>query len=287
MEILVKGEKYLASATAVSTITKKCEAASAKILLPGYKEYECSQCGNIFPRFYASKSKLCCSCIQVNRKITAGDIVKVQSEYPKTTALQSIEEVESYYAEEKITCLLCGNEYKALSHTHLKHLHEVSAREYKLMFGLYLSKGLLGATSKEIHSDRLKSFMSAERRIPILKALHQRNAETPPAHVNYSHAPALIKKQKDAAIPAISRSSNHITKRKNMVSAPCSRCGCIVEVSEATAITKRCQLLCKTCRGVRHKESQQRWADKKGVDLKQFQSQCARRSYLKKKGEVE
>ena len=214
-----------------------------------------------------------------NKKIKAGEIVKVQTGYPKTTALQSIEELEAYYSSEKITCLLCGNEYKTLSHTHLENIHGVTAREYKTMFGLYLSIGLLGRATKKIYSDRMRLRLTPELKEAVVSKLHQSNKENPPTNPGYSHSPALIKKQKASMRQSVrSNIHNHVTSRKNIVPAQCSRCGAIIQVSESTAITKRCILLCGPCKGIRHKESQQRWADKNGIDLKQFQVKCARRN---------
>lgn len=282
MNIIVAGENYIASSKAVDSINKKCEAAYTKTLLLGYKECECIQCGASFIKFYASRARTCCACSLINKKIKAGEIVKLQAGYPKDTAIQSLEELESYYSGEKITCLLCGNEYRALTPKHLNGAHGVTTKEYKLMFGLYLSRGLLGGATRKIYSERQHEVMQGETKTRILKIMHQHNSNNPRIVVGCAHSPALVEKRKAISKAAIV-SDNHISKRKNIVAANCSKCGETVEVSEATAITKRCKLLCARCKEINHKESQQRWADKKGIDIKQFMAQCSRRSYLKNK----
>lgn len=282
MNIIVAGENYIASSKAVDSINKKCEAAYTKTLLLGYKECECIQCGAAFIKFYASRARMCCACSLINKKIKAGEIVKLQAGYPKDTAIQSLEELESYYSGEKITCLLCGNEYRALTPKHLNGAHGVTTKEYKLMFGLYLSRGLLGSATRKIYSERQHEVMQGETKTRILKIMHQHNSNNPRIVVGCAHSPALVEKRKAISKAAIV-SDNHISKRKNIVAANCSKCGETVEVSEATAITKRCKLLCTRCKGINHKESQQRWADKKGIDIKQFMAQCSRRSYLRNK----
>lgn len=282
MNIVIAGENYITSSKVVDNINKKCEASYMKTLLRGYKECECIQCGAAFPKFYASRAKTCCACSIINKKIKSGEIAKLQAGYPKDTALQSVEELESYYSGEKITCLLCGNEYRALTPKHLNGAHGVTNKEYKLMFGLYLSKGLLGAATRKIYSDRQREVMQGETKTRILKTMHQHNSDNPRRWVGCAHAPALVDKHKLISKAAIA-SDKHISKRKNIVAANCSRCGEVVEVSEATAVTKRCKLLCARCKEIRHKESQQRWADKNGIDIKQFMARCSRRSYLKNK----
>ena len=74
---------------------------------------------------------------------------KAISGYPKTGAFQTPEEVYDYFNAEKITCLLCGKEYKALA-AHLQ-IHGISADEYKGMYGLPWRTGLTGTATRALN----------------------------------------------------------------------------------------------------------------------------------------
>ncbi|MCP4688160.1 MAG: MucR family transcriptional regulator [Desulfobacterales bacterium] len=68
---------------------------------------------------------------------------KVLPGYPKTDKFETDEEVEAYFAGEKIQCLLCGKWYMQL-HLHVIGIHGVTADEYRELYGLPWSRGLTG-----------------------------------------------------------------------------------------------------------------------------------------------
>lgn len=58
-----------------------------------------------------------------------------------------------YNDEGKPICHICGKAYhKLMSHVH--QIHEISAYEYKVEFGLETSKGIMSDDSKELASER-------------------------------------------------------------------------------------------------------------------------------------
>lgn len=60
----------------------------------------------------------------------------VKTGFPLNIPFKSIEEVTQYLSRPLLTCLLCGNEFKWLSGTHLKRVHNISEREYKTKYNL-------------------------------------------------------------------------------------------------------------------------------------------------------
>lgn len=69
--------------------------------------------------------------------------------FPWEGTFTTKEEVEEYLSETPgIQCLRCGRVFKALG-KHLLNMHSMNAREYKTLYGLPQSRGLIAADSKE------------------------------------------------------------------------------------------------------------------------------------------
>ena len=64
-------------------------------------------------------------------------------------------ELAEYFGEELLTCLLCGKKRRALG-THLRRVHEKTVDEYKELFGIPWSYGLVCRATAESHSRALK-----------------------------------------------------------------------------------------------------------------------------------
>ena len=58
--------------------------------------------------------------------------------YPMERKL-TLDEVDAYFTEERITCLMCGKKYKGLG-SHIR-VHDINEEEYKMRFGLPLTRG--------------------------------------------------------------------------------------------------------------------------------------------------
>ncbi len=69
--------------------------------------------------------------------------------FPRKEKFKSKEEVDSYFAGERIQCLLCGRWFKWISGMHLGHIHGISSDAYKEMFGLPWKRGLLGTLARK------------------------------------------------------------------------------------------------------------------------------------------
>jgi hypothetical protein len=67
--------------------------------------------------------------------------------YPITNMFSNIKDIKEYLNGEKITCLLCGRTYKALS-THIYLAHQRSIDSYKEQYGLPYWQGLTSISTK-------------------------------------------------------------------------------------------------------------------------------------------
>ncbi len=83
--------------------------------------------------------------------------------YPVKKPFKTMAEVDAYFSTDKLTCLLCGREYISL-HVHTYNFHGVGAEEYKSMFGIPWTRGLIA------ESLRLKQsyIMNMQRKMGIL-----------------------------------------------------------------------------------------------------------------------
>ncbi|MGI9489080.1 MAG: MucR family transcriptional regulator [Geminicoccaceae bacterium] len=72
--------------------------------------------------------------------------------YPIEPRALTKTEIDDYFSGDRIICLLCGKSYKNLG-VHLHHLHGVPPDEYRGMFGLPWSKGLVGQSSFEAYRE--------------------------------------------------------------------------------------------------------------------------------------
>lgn len=72
---------------------------------------------------------------------TAKDRRKVKTGFPKEFVFLNPNELNDYLSGHRITCLLCGKDYKALGH-HLLKIHEMSSEDYKAKYGIPFTRGL-------------------------------------------------------------------------------------------------------------------------------------------------
>ena len=99
----------------------------------------------------------------------------------KPEPFKSREDVSRYLSGSKITCLLCNDEFVGLGN-HISMIHDMTAREYKIMFGIPVTLGLHPESRKNRFSDQKKKQYEAGvmkpvtgckvgRRTPIKKPL--------------------------------------------------------------------------------------------------------------------
>lgn len=61
----------------------------------------------------------------------------------RTEPFQSLDELVEYFSHDKIQCLICGQWRDQLNRSHLI-MHSLTAREYKIKYGVPIKKGLIG-----------------------------------------------------------------------------------------------------------------------------------------------
>ncbi len=76
-----------------------------------------------------------------NRRIMPG--------FPWEGKFQTREEIDDYFSDDQIQCLLCGKWYKVINYAHLSRIHDTTVDEYKERYGLPWSRGLTGESIHE------------------------------------------------------------------------------------------------------------------------------------------
>lgn len=77
-------------------------------------------------------------------------------------AFESKSEVDSYLGGEEIICLLCGGSFISIGH-HVARSHSMSARDYKIKFGLPITKGISTEESKARWRQNIKKTRDSGR----------------------------------------------------------------------------------------------------------------------------
>jgi hypothetical protein len=85
--------------------------------------------------------------------------------YPKNFVFNSYDEYKQYFVGDRIICLLCGKEYRALGN-HLRISHETDIEDYKKKYGILWTKSLLCNDSHEIQSSNTKERIANGEFIP-------------------------------------------------------------------------------------------------------------------------
>ena len=66
-------------------------------------------------------------------------------QFPWRGTFKTMEEVDTYFGQEKLICLICGKAYHSL-HQHLFGTHEIPAAEYKKLYDIPWRRGLISQT---------------------------------------------------------------------------------------------------------------------------------------------
>lgn len=121
----------------------------------------------------------------------------IQDGFPLVPHPLTAAEVDGYFTTTKITCLLCGNEYKALS-AHLATMHATSTEEYRFLYGLPWTLGLICPSTRQLLSahgeERVKRLAGCEppnykpRKHPIQPFAREKLAARSSARMAAFHA---------------------------------------------------------------------------------------------------
>lgn len=239
-------------------IDKKCGKQDNEVLLDGYEWASCDDCGAQYPKFKSTKIKVCCSCRETRRLLKHGSAVVLQPGYPVNKSFSSFDDVKRYLAGDEITCLLCGNGFQSLP-PHLRSIHGMSADEYKEMFGITYTSGLVSGAYHELRSEECKEkgigrdgeSLRQMRAVP-------RVSNRPMNDLARSYVNERITE-------GLRLSQHHITKKTDAVDAYCSDCGGLIDrkVTEYAVIVQSCRILCSKCKRQHYLASQKRYRDKR------------------------
>ena len=75
--------------------------------------------------------------------------------YPVKKPFQTMEELETYFAQDGLPCLLCGRTYLAL-HLHLNKTHEMALDDYRARYGIPWTRGLVAKSLGDTFSANMK-----------------------------------------------------------------------------------------------------------------------------------
>lgn len=284
MEFIFEGKPHVMAQKVYDRIVNKCGCEPENVG-KGYTFADCTECGKKFHKWKTNVIGRCCVCRALRRKIVITEgVFAVKDGYPKTTAIPTLAKLEAYYEQDLMTCLYCGHEFSMLWQ-HLAGAHETTAEEYKLEFGLPLSRGL---TSKAKHKACIQQGKeSYENGNDAIVKYWEDNTRENRNKASYGavHSPALQEKARATAVHMVN-TPNHVSHRQNKVDGYCSECGILItdkKYTEMSIITKSCFILCKKHRAEHHEKSQRKWCKKKGIDYDEFRRECTKRYQAKQK----
>jgi hypothetical protein len=95
---------------------------------------------------------------------------KVSPGFPRHEPFKDRSEVKAYFAEEKITCLLCGRRLRSLG-SHLRKIHDTSDDAYRQRYAIPWKRGLVSELSRAAYSQSitLKRREAASARLTALR----------------------------------------------------------------------------------------------------------------------
>lgn len=219
--------------------------------MAGYERRTCA-CGAVFFRHERSNKRTCCACS------APSETVRTEHSGEQRT-FASMADVDAYLGGDRIECLLCKRQFMTLGR-HLVREHKVTAREYKIRFGLPLSRALSVPAVRAQRSALLKRRIAAGLATTADPARAEKISRIKRRVVRPLHSPAAL-----AAVSQIQRAP----ASKRRVSAMCSACGADAGLrTEESVLRHGCKQLCAACRKARHAESEQRWLQKIGFDSK-------------------
>ncbi len=151
--------------------------------------------------------------------------------FPRTEKFSSIAEAHDYVSGADLQCLLCGQRKQSLG-IHVLKIHDMTAEQYKVLFGIPYGVGLSSAPSrdKHVHAKRAPREVLVERAALARKTKEDYGASwRPPV--------STVAAQRETRLRAMSTAPETIR--------PCTTCGADVTVSGSRVFYKT--LRCLDC----------------------------------------
>jgi hypothetical protein len=160
----------------------------------------------------------------------------------------SMKDVEAYLGGDKLECLICGRVFAGLQQ-HVNRAHDMSAREYKLRFGLPLSRPLWGSETRSALVEAGKAWHE-RRSAESLESLRvaQRAANTRNYNSNLIPAVAAARRGGSAAKRVAGAANYRALLAGQLTRVTCPTCGASFDYSIAVARRLHFRIYCEPCR---------------------------------------
>lgn len=200
-------------------------------------EDTCKSCGHTYQRLPRAKSKLCCSCRKIKIEAKKSVSRMVANDPP---AFQTQKELDEWYSHDALRCHICGGNFPGL-YRHVSLAHGITARDYKLRFGIPLTYGLAGRTTRQKHA---ACGCATSVKMSVDGYANLSHARTAKTGTRVAWAPY------QAAIHAsrMIKSPNHPSNFEGEMELTCRECGDAYEVPASIGLSKQCVAKCPTCR---------------------------------------
>lgn len=196
----------------------------------------CPQCGNRFILLAGARSGKCCQCRRKQRQAEA-TIPHPRELAPGAFATQA--QLNRWYNRDQLKCHICGQAVSGLQY-HIRFVHKVSPKEYRRLYNIPATYGLLGRSRREaqkVYAARTVAKM-AEQGYPNLTNARARKTGKRQRATSF---------QERASVQAMVDSPNHPSKREGEALLYCTKCGEPVEIPASVAPLHQCRVRCERC----------------------------------------
>lgn len=201
-------------------------------------EAQYANCGHTYQRLPHARSGLCCSCRGVKRR---KDAVAPHDLAPG--AFDSQAALDAWYAEDALRCHICGGAYPGL-YQHVGRTHGVSAREYKLRYGIPITYGLSGRATRMAQRRNGASTAGKMREAGYanLAAARSRKGHTRTKWAPYQARDHVVK---------MTEASGHPSNYTGNTWLTCTICGGSFQMPASIALSFQCRARCAACQDKR------------------------------------
>lgn len=120
---------------------------------------------------------------------------KVKAGYPAKVYFDTREALTQYLAGDKITCLLCGNQFQLLD-THLRSMHGITGEDYREKYGIPYQQALCPTERSERDRQRMIAYLAADPEERARRAAFIKVARWDPSDKRVRKKPALWKNER-------------------------------------------------------------------------------------------
>lgn len=196
----------------------------------------CIKCGNRYQKLPRSTSGKCCSC----RKLARQKVASRQRSETAESAFDSQTALDAWYDHDKLECHLCGGRFAGL-YAHVRTAHQMSARDYKLRFGIPMTYGLSG------RSTRMKQRACAAATIEKTSKHAFSNLKKGRAARGTSRV-SWTRYQANEHVVRMTESDAHPSHYEGYVTMTCTSCGDEFDLPATIALSFQCRAKCPACK---------------------------------------